>query len=174
MSSALAAMLAGSVPLQNGSSGSGGGSGNGGGMMQPPHPHQYHHQQQQQQQHGAGCAASDSLAEQVGRLQQQALAQAQEQQRQLSYVQSMHQWAGRIASSMRQLQQQIGVQLATGGTASLATLFAQGADVMTSKTKDDDAPQAIRDTAVLTGAAITALTEKYGVDALLNRVPPAI
>jgi hypothetical protein len=73
------------------------------------------------------------LSEQVGRLQQQALAQAQEQQRQLSYVQSMHQWAGRIASSMRQLQQQnrsaaaaasVAQEEAAGAKASLVQLAA--------------------------------------------------
>jgi len=79
-----------------------------------------------------------------------------------------------VAGGIGQLMQQIGVQIATGGTASLATLFSQGADVMADKTKGDRASQAMRDTAVLTGASITALTEKYGIDALLNRVPPAI
>lgn len=79
-----------------------------------------------------------------------------------------------VGEGIGQLLQQIGVQIATGGTASLATLFAQGADAMATKTEKDNASQAMRDTAVLTGSAITALTEKYGVDALLNRVPPAI
>lgn len=79
-----------------------------------------------------------------------------------------------VGEGIGQLMQQIGVQIATGGTASLATLFAQGADAMTTKTEKDNASQAVRDTAVLTGSAITALTEKYGVDALLNRVPPKI
>ena len=79
-----------------------------------------------------------------------------------------------VGEGIGQLLQQIGVQIATGGTASLVTLFAQGADAMATKTEKDNASQAIRDTAVLTGASITALTEKYGVDALLNRVPPKI
>lgn len=79
-----------------------------------------------------------------------------------------------VAAGIGQLLQQIGVQIATGGTASLVSLFSQGADVMADKTKGDKASQAVRDTAVLTGATITALTEKYGIDKLLNRVPPAI
>ena len=79
-----------------------------------------------------------------------------------------------VAGGIGQLIQQIGVQIATGGMSSLFSLFSQGADVMADKTQGDKASQAMRDTAVLTGASITALTEKYGIDALLNRVPPAI
>ena len=79
-----------------------------------------------------------------------------------------------VGEGIGQLVQQVGVQIATGGTASLVSLFSQGADAMASKTGKDNSSQALKDTAVLAGASITALTEKYGVDALLNRVPPAI
>jgi hypothetical protein len=79
-----------------------------------------------------------------------------------------------VAGGIGQLLQQVGLQIATGGTASLVSLFAQGADVMNEKVKGDNSSQALKDTAVIAGASITALTEKYGVDALLNRVPPAI
>ena len=79
-----------------------------------------------------------------------------------------------VGEGIGQLIQQVGVQIATGGTASLVSLFSQGADAMASKTSKDNSSQALKDTAVLAGASITALTEKYGVDALLNRVPPTI
>ncbi len=79
-----------------------------------------------------------------------------------------------VGEGIGQLIQQIGVQIATGGTASLVTLFSQGADTMATKTAKDAASQDAKDAAVLTGASITALTEKYGVDKLLNRVPPKI
>lgn len=79
-----------------------------------------------------------------------------------------------VSGGIGQLMQQIGVQIATGGTASLVSLFAQGADAMNEKVKGDNGSQALKDTAIIAGASITALTEKYGVDALLNRVPPAI
>ena len=79
-----------------------------------------------------------------------------------------------VGEGIGQLVQQIAVQIATGGTASLVTLFSQGADTMATKTAKDAASQDAKDAAVLTGASITALTEKYGVDKLLNRVPPKI
>ena len=88
LSSSIAAMLAGSLPLTNG---------------QPMH-YQNHHPQQAAQQAGGGGDGGVPV-EAMARLQQQLVAQAQEQQRQLSYVQSMHQWAGRVAGSLRQLQQ---------------------------------------------------------------------
>ena len=93
MSSALAAMLAGGMPVPpQGTSGSGGSSGSLTAVAEPAA--------------AAAQAPDPALAEQVGRLQQQLLAQAHEQQRQLSMVQSMHQWAGRMTASLRQLQQQ--------------------------------------------------------------------
>lgn len=79
-----------------------------------------------------------------------------------------------VSGGIGQLVQQIGVQIATGGSASLLSLFSQGADSMNEKVKGDNSSQALKDTAIIAGASITALTEKYGVDALLNRVPPAI
>lgn len=79
-----------------------------------------------------------------------------------------------VGEGLGQLAQQIALQVVTGGGASLLTLFSQGVDVMDEKTAKDDAPEALKDTAKLLGGSITALTEKYGIDALLNRVPPAI
>lgn len=79
-----------------------------------------------------------------------------------------------VAGGIGQIGSQIVIHLATGGTASVATMFSQGADVMADKTAKDKADPALRDTAILAGGAITALTEKYGLDKLLNRVPPEV
>lgn len=79
-----------------------------------------------------------------------------------------------VAGGIGQIGSQIVIHLATGGTASVATMMAQGADVMADKTAKDIADPALRDTAILAGGAITALTEKYGLDKLLNRVPPEV
>jgi len=79
-----------------------------------------------------------------------------------------------ISSGVGQLGAQAITQLLTGGTASAATLFAQGADVMGDRAEAAGATAEQTDAAVLMGASITALTERYGLDALLNRVPPQI
>ncbi len=79
-----------------------------------------------------------------------------------------------VAAGIGQLGFQIGSFLLTGGASSTAQMFAQGADIMADKTAKDVADPALRDTAIVAGGAITALTEKYGLDAILNRVPPAI
>lgn len=79
-----------------------------------------------------------------------------------------------VISGIGQLSFQIGSYLVTGGGLSGGMLYAQGADVMADKTKDDKADPALRDTAIIAGAAITKLTEQYGLDKILNRVPPEI
>lgn len=79
-----------------------------------------------------------------------------------------------VAGGIGQIGGQIAVQLMTGGAISLGTLYAQGADVMATKTAKDVADPALKDTAILAGGAITAITEKYGLDKLLNRVPPEV
>lgn len=79
-----------------------------------------------------------------------------------------------VISGIGQLSFQIGSYLVTGGGMSGTMLYAQGADVMAEKTKDDKADPAMRDTAIIAGAAITKLTEQYGLDKILNRVPPEI
>lgn len=90
-----------------------------------------------------------------------------------------------VASGIGQLGFQIASYLATGGAISSASLYAQGADVVATKTAKDKGtgpladvlgmtPGTARDTAIVGGAAITALTEKYGLDKILNRVPPEI
>ncbi len=91
--------------------------------------------------------------------------------------------AADLTRGLGQLTGQVAVHILTGGTASLPTLIGQGANIMKEKTQDLEAKGAVsealgdqtaKDTAVVTGAAITALTEKYGIDKLLNRVPPKI
>lgn len=90
-----------------------------------------------------------------------------------------------VASGIGQIGFQIASYLTTGGALSTASLYSQGADVMATKTAKDKGvgplgealgmtPGAARDTAIVSGAAITALTEKYGLDRILNRVPPEI
>lgn len=79
-----------------------------------------------------------------------------------------------VASGIGQIGFQIAQYLTTGGTLSAASMYSQGADVMATKTAKDEADPALRDTAIVTGAAITAITEKYGLDKILNRVPPEI
>lgn len=90
-----------------------------------------------------------------------------------------------VASGIGQLGFQIASYLATGGAVSSFSLYAQGADVVATKTAKDKGtgpladvlgmtPGTARDTAIVGGAAITALTEKYGLDKILNRVPPEI
>lgn len=79
-----------------------------------------------------------------------------------------------VTSGIGQLGFQIGSFFLTGGAATGAGMFAQGADIMADKTAKDKADPALRDTAILAGGAITMLTEKYGLDKILNRVPPEI
>ena len=79
-----------------------------------------------------------------------------------------------VVQGIGQLGSQIALYLLTGGTATTAALYAQGADIMADKTAKDNADPALRDTAILAGGAVTALTEKYGLDKILNRMPPQV
>lgn len=79
-----------------------------------------------------------------------------------------------VVQGIGQLGSQIALYLLTGGTATTAALYAQGADIMADKTAKDVADPALRDTATLAGGAVTALTEKYGLDKILNRMPPQV
>ncbi len=79
-----------------------------------------------------------------------------------------------VAGGIGQIGGQIATHLLTGGTLTVPTLLAQGADVMADKTAKDIADPALKDTAIIAGGAITAITEKYGLDKLLNRVPPEV
>lgn len=90
-----------------------------------------------------------------------------------------------VAGGVGQIGGQIAIAILTGGAASAAMLTSQGADVMAEKTARDalaggasvadggiSSPQ--RDLAIVAGGAITAITEKYGLDKILNRVPPEV
>ena len=79
-----------------------------------------------------------------------------------------------VAGGISQIGGQIAMHLLTAGTLTGPTLLAQGADVMADKTAKDIADPALKDTAIIAGGAITAITEKYGLDKLLNRVPPEV
>jgi hypothetical protein len=79
-----------------------------------------------------------------------------------------------ISGGVGQLGAQVITQLLTGGTGSALTLMGQGADTMGDRAEAAGATPEQTDAAVLAGASITALTERYGLDALLNRVPPQI
>lgn len=79
-----------------------------------------------------------------------------------------------IAEGVGQLGGTIFTALAAGPVVVTTSLYAQGADVMAEKTKDDNATQGQKDIATVTGAGITAITEKYGLGKILDRVPPQI
>jgi hypothetical protein len=80
-----------------------------------------------------------------------------------------------IGSGVGQVAGQITTALLAGPEASLAMLFGQGADQLADRVGDaGKAGTPEGDAAIIAGAGITAITEKYGLEALLNRVPPAI
>ena len=79
-----------------------------------------------------------------------------------------------VIEAIGQLGFQITAALTTGGATSTSMLTAQGADIMAEKTRKDDASQSQKDAAIIAGSGITALTERYGIDRLLNRVPPEV
>jgi hypothetical protein len=79
-----------------------------------------------------------------------------------------------IAAGIGQLGGQIVIALAGGPVASAASLYAQGADIMAGKIRHDPASQAEKDIATVAGAGVTGLTERFGLNLILDRVPPAI
>lgn len=79
-----------------------------------------------------------------------------------------------IVKGVGQIGAQIVTQLLTGGAGSSISLFGQGADIMGDRAEAAGATLEQTDAATLFGASITALTERYGLDMLLDRVPPAI
>ena len=79
-----------------------------------------------------------------------------------------------ISGGLGQIGSQIAMMLLTGGTSSTAMLLGQGADIQAERTAAAGASEEQPDTAVIAGAGITALTEKYGLDKILNRVPPVV
>jgi GGDEF domain-containing protein len=79
-----------------------------------------------------------------------------------------------VAGGVGQLSGQIAAAILTGGAASSTMLFAQGVDQMNQKTENDAANTANRDAAMLLGGSWTMLTERYGIDKILNRLPPEV
>lgn len=83
-----------------------------------------------------------------------------------------------VAKGLGQLGSQLGLFVATrggSGAAQMATLAAQGVDQMAQKIATDvPATSAEADTAKILGAGVTAVTEKFGLDLLLDRVPPTM
>lgn len=73
-----------------------------------------------------------------------------------------------VMGGLGQLGGQVGMHVATGGTLSLPLLFAQGADAMAEKVAPDQAGAGARDAAILGGAAVTGITEKWALDKLLG------
>lgn len=63
---------------------------------------------------------------------------------------------------------QLGGQIVMLPIARGAGLYAQGADVMAEKIATDDAGQGMKDLAILGGAGITGVTEKYALDKILG------
>jgi len=80
-----------------------------------------------------------------------------------------------IAGGVGQVAAQIATVLLTGGAASTASMFAQGAGILAERVEEQGKTGTTEgDAAIVMGASVTALTEKMGLDALLHRVPPAI
>lgn len=85
-----------------------------------------------------------------------------------------------IAEGVGQLAGQIAVHLGTGGAATGPMLVGQGVDIQAQKMQAAQArgapapSEVMEDTAKLGGGLVTMLTEQYGLDKILNRVPPAI
>lgn len=77
-----------------------------------------------------------------------------------------------VGEGLGQVGAQITTLLLTGGVAGTGLLFAQGADQVDEDVKKAKAEGTVGgDAATLAGGAITALTEKYGLDLLIKRIP---
>ena len=79
-----------------------------------------------------------------------------------------------IARGIGQFAGQAAVHIFTGGTATLPLLFAHGARILEQRGESSDATQVDKDIAIISGATITAVTERYGLDKILNRMPPKL
>jgi hypothetical protein len=78
-----------------------------------------------------------------------------------------------VAGAIGQLGGQIALTLINPAL-STVTLFGQGADIMADMVEGDDASQVQKDLAIIAGSGITALTERIGLDLILNKLPPTI
>lgn len=83
-----------------------------------------------------------------------------------------------VAGGVGQMAAQITAAILSGGVASAvstSTLVGQGADMQSDMVAESGAePSPQTDAAIIGGGAITALTERYGLDAILNRIPNAM
>jgi len=79
-----------------------------------------------------------------------------------------------LVGGIAQLGSQIAIYLLSRGTLSVPLMIGQGSNQMAEKTRKDDASQSAKDSAIIAGGAITALTEKIGLDKILQRVPPEV
>jgi len=78
-----------------------------------------------------------------------------------------------VFGAIGQLGAQIALTLVNPGLTAV-TMLGQGADVMADAVNDDDATQAQKDIAIIAGSGITAITERIGIDLILNKLPPKI
>lgn len=77
-----------------------------------------------------------------------------------------------VAGGLGQVAGQIVTLIATGGAGSVLQLMGQGASIQDDRVDElGTEPGAARDIAILGGAAVTALTERFGLGVLLNRIP---
>lgn len=77
-----------------------------------------------------------------------------------------------VAGGVGQVAAQITAYVLTGGTATMAMMFGQGVDQVAEDTKKAGKQGTVAgDVAEIAGGAITAATEKYGLDMLLKHIP---
>lgn len=90
------------------------------------------------------------------------------QGRQLEIPQLQQTFFDKVLAGIGQVGSQLTVGALTGPVGSGAFLYGQGANAMTEKVQGDNASQGAKDLAVLSGAGVTALTEKWALDKLLG------
>ncbi len=78
-----------------------------------------------------------------------------------------------IGSGLGQVAGQMATMLLSHGVGA-GLMFGQGADQQAERVAEKGATGAAADAAIIGGGAVTAITEKFGLDMLLHRVPPAI
>ena len=87
-------------------------------------------------------------------------------------------WGNDVAAGVGQVAAQITAAILTGGAASavsLGTMFGQGIDQVTDDVQRAGAYQtAAGDVAMLGGGVVTAVTEKFGLDLILNKIPATV
>jgi site-specific DNA-cytosine methylase len=79
-----------------------------------------------------------------------------------------------VSKGIGQLSFQIAAMIATGNTAGTAMLFAQGIDQQAEKQRAAGATATAEgDAALVAGGAVTALTERFGLDIIMRKLPEA-